>query len=237
MRLGVNLDHVATLRQARMGSEPDVIMAVHEAMAGGADGITLHLREDRRHIQDNDVAMVSKLKDIYLNLEMAATPEMMDFATTVQPQACCIVPEKRKELTTEGGLDVVNHHEQLNGVVDRLLFADIDVALFIDPDRRQLDAAKQVGAQCVELHTGDFAHAFARGDADQELHRLRAAVDYAKQLGLRVHAGHGLNLENLRLFLTLDGVLEVNIGHALVSRALFVGLKRAVSEFKQRIHN
>ena len=235
VKLGVNIDHVATVRQARRGAEPSVIVAAQEALAGGADGITIHLREDRRHIQDADVAELKAFVP-RLNLEMAIAPEMIAIAQKVQPQYACLVPEKREEITTEGGLDVVTFFESVREAVRKLHSAGMAVSLFVDPDERQIERSRDTGATHIELHTGQYAN--AHGDARQAaLLNLRTAALHAQRLGLIVNAGHGLNYDNVRDVAVIPGFYELNIGHSIVSRALFVGLRQAVSEMGDLIRN
>ncbi|MBV9619784.1 MAG: pyridoxine 5'-phosphate synthase [Gammaproteobacteria bacterium] len=231
LALGVNIDHVATLRQARRGTHPDPLAAALLAEEAGADSITLHLREDRRHIQDADVLTLRTRLRTHMNLEMAVTGEMLALACRVRPADCCLVPERRAELTTEGGLDVHAQEERVRAAVAQLTAAGIRVALFIDPDGRQLEAAARVRAPVVELHTGAYAH--ARGPRrGAELERLRGAAQHAATLGLTVHAGHGLDYENVQPVAALPEVRELNIGHALIGHALFVGLAAATREMK-----
>jgi pyridoxine 5-phosphate synthase len=229
-RLGVNIDHIATIRQARGGSEPDPVAAAVIAELAGADGITVHLREDRRHIQDRDLRLLRQTVQTKLNLEMAATDEMVGIALSVKPCVCTLVPEKRQELTTEGGLDVRLHAEALGKVVDRLQDGGITVSLFIDPDPDQVKAADKVGADYVELHTGAFAEARGWKREQEELARIGNAVKLAAKLGLGVNAGHGLNYANIRRIASLGGIDEYNIGHSIISRAALVGLDRAVRD-------
>ncbi len=233
--LGVNIDHVATLRQARRTVYPDPALAAFEALAGGADFITLHLREDRRHIQDADVTALRARLPCRLNLEMAVTDEMIGIASRLRPSDCCLVPERREELTTEGGLDVAGQEARMAGAVARLAAAGVQVSLFIDPEPLQLAAARRCGAPLVELHTGRYADAASGAERAAELTRIRRAVDEGRRLGLTVNAGHGLNLENVAAIAALPGIAELNIGHALVARAVFVGLRAAVAEMKQTI--
>ena len=235
-KLGVNIDHVATLRQARMTTVPDPVAAAAIAELSGADGITVHLREDRRHIQDRDVEILAQVVQTRINLEMAATEEMVEIATRVRPFSATIVPERREEITTEGGLDVLGQREALHGTVFRLQEAGILVSLFIDPDLVQVRAAKQVGADAVEIHTGSYCHAFRIGSHDEEFGKIRAAVAHGRNNGLRVYAGHGLDMRNIVPILTLPEVEEFNIGHSIVARAVFVGLGRAVREMADLIH-
>jgi len=244
IELGVNIDHVATVRQARRTYEPDPVWAAVEAHLGGADGITVHLREDRRHIQDEDVRRLRELTHIKLNLEMAATDEMVAIAGRVRPEMAMLVPEGRQEITTEGGLDIVGQEARLKGVVARLSGAGTVVSVFIDADLRQVEAARRIGAAVCEVHTGPYAHAFhSRGrDAESpavvaELDRLRAAGEAIRSLGMRFNAGHALNYFNVEPVAALPGVRELHIGHALVSRAVFVGIREAVREMKALIVN
>ena len=229
--LGVNIDHVATLRQARRARYPDPVHAALAAEQAGADSITLHLREDRRHIQDHDVRVLRGLLQTRMNLELAVTDEMLAIALEVRPADCCLVPERRLEITTEGGLDVATQAGRIGAAAARLAAAGVRVALFIDPERRQIEAARAAGAPVIELHTGAYAE--ARGAAAAtELERLRSAARFAASLGLEVHAGHGLNYHNVQPVAAMREIDELNIGHALVSRALFVGLAAAVREMK-----
>ncbi len=233
--LGVNIDHVATLRQARRTVYPDPVLAAFEVLAGGADFITLHLREDRRHIQDADVTALRGRLPCRLNLEMAVTDEMIGIAGRLKPSDCCLVPERREELTTEGGLEVAGQEPRIADAVARLSAAGVQVSLFIDPDPLQLAAARRCGAPLVELHTGRYADAASGAERAGELARIRQAVDEGRRLGLTVNAGHGLNLDNVAAIAALSGIAELNIGHALVARAVFVGLRAAVAEMKQAI--
>lgn len=233
--LGVNIDHVGTLRQARRTVYPDPVLAAFEALAGGADFITLHLREDRRHIQDADVTALRRRLPCRLNLEMAVTDEMIGIAGRLKPSDCCLVPERREELTTEGGLEVAGQEPRIADAVARLSAAGVQVSLFIDPEPRQLAAARRCGAPLVELHTGRYADAASGAERAAELARIRQAVDEGRRLGLTVNAGHGLNLDNVAAIAALPGIAELNIGHALVARAVFVGLRAAVAEMKQAI--
>jgi pyridoxine 5-phosphate synthase len=239
IELGVNIDHVATLRQARRTHEPDPVWAAVEAHLGGADGITVHLREDRRHIQDEDVRRLRDLVHIKLNLEMAATDEMIDIALKMKPEMAMLVPEGREEITTEGGLDVAAQAKRLKGVVARLAGAGIVTSVFIDADVRQVEAAAGVGAKVCEIHTGPYAHAFhAKGrDAESaaviaELDAIRRAGEAVRSLGMRFNAGHALNYFNVQPVAALPGVRELHIGHSIVARSLFVGLREAVSQMK-----
>lgn len=229
--LGINIDHIATLRQARRGRLPDPVHAALAAELAGADSITLHLREDRRHIQDNDVRVLRGLLKTHMNLEMAVTDEMVAIAADVGPEDCCFVPERRAEVTTEGGLDVAAQLSRLKAAVAQLTGQGIRVALFIDPDARQIDAAAEAGAPVVELHTGAYAESIGSRQAT-ELDRLRAGARHASSLGLEVHAGHGLDYHNVQPVAALREIVELNIGHAIVSRAVFDGLAKAVREMK-----
>lgn len=234
--LGVNIDHVATLRQARGIRYPDPVQAAIEAEEAGADGITLHLREDRRHIQDHDVYRVRDVIQTRMNLEMAVTEEMIAIALDVKPAHVCLVPERREEVTTEGGLDVVGGFDAIKSGCERLAAAGIDVSLFIDPDLAQIDAAHKAGAPTIELHTGAYAEARNVQITSDELARLRAAVKHGVNLGLVVNAGHGLNYQNVEPVAQIDGLHELNIGHSIIGRALFTGLKPAVREMKSLMH-
>jgi len=230
--LGINIDHVATLRQARGTYYPDPVEAALLAERAGADSITLHLREDRRHIQDDDLARLKAAMQTHMNLEMAVTDEMLAIAAGIRPQDCCLVPEKREELTTEGGLDAAGQLDKVARACGKLARNGIRVSLFIDPDPRQLDAAVTVGAPVVELHTGAYADADP-GEQDAELQRIVDAAAYGKQIGLTVHAGHGLHYENVRPVAEIPEIVELNIGHAIVARAVFDGFTVAVSEMKR----
>ena len=233
IKLAVNIDHVATLRQARGTLYPDPIQAAMEAEHAGADAITLHLREDRRHIQDRDVEMLRRILQTRMNLEMAVTPEMVEYATRIRPHECCLVPERRAELTTEGGLDVVAHRRAITDACARLAQADVRVSLFIDADERQITAAAQTGAAVIEIHTGHYANAAHAGARTAELARIEQAVRQAQGLGLQVNAGHGLHYHNVQAIAALPGIAELNIGHAIVARAVFSGLQAAVREMKR----
>lgn len=235
-RLGVNIDHVATVRQARRGADPDPVAAAVLAELAGADGITIHLREDRRHIQDRDVRLLKEVVRTRINLEMAATEEMVGIACRERPFSSTLVPENRREVTTEGGLDVLGQREALHGSVSRLRGAGILVSLFIDPDLAQVRAAKQTGADAVEIHTGTFCGAFRRGHHARELEAIRSAAAQARNIGLKVFAGHGLDLRNIVPILSLSAIEEFNIGHSIVARAVFVGLAQAVREMADLIH-
>ncbi len=237
-RLGVNVDHVATLRNARGGAYPDPLRAARLAEQAGADGITAHLREDRRHIRDEDIARLRDQLTVPLNLEMAATEEMVSIALGTVPHACCLVPEKREELTTEGGLDVCGEGARLSDCVGALKGRGIRVSVFIDPDPAQIQAAAEVGAEVIELHTGRYCdHVAARdgGAADRELQRLGAAAEQAAELGLEVHAGHGLTFETVGPVAAIPQVEELNIGHFLISEAVFIGLGEAIATMRRLI--
>ena len=239
IELGVNVDHVATVRQARRTYEPDPVWAAVEAHLGGADGITVHLREDRRHIQDEDVRRLRELTHIKLNLEMAATEEMVGIAGRIQPEMAMLVPEGRHEVTTEGGLDVASQEKILQVKVAKLKDAGIGVSVFIDAERQQVEAAKRIGATVCEIHTGPYAHAFHSKGRDSEssaviaeLKKIQSAGEAIRALGMRFNAGHALNYFNVQPVAALPGVRELHIGHAIVSRALFVGMREAVREMK-----
>jgi pyridoxine 5-phosphate synthase len=229
-RLGVNVDHVATLRQARGVDYPDPVAAALMAEEAGAHGITVHLREDRRHVQERDVEALARRLRIPLNLEMAVADATVEVALRVRPPHVCLVPERREELTTEGGLDVVRHTARVNAVTARLVGAGMRVSLFVDPDVMQLSAALAAGAQAVELHTGDYANAADEPARQREVERLREAAKDAARLGLEVHAGHGLTVANVRPIAAIPEVVELNIGHSIVARAVFVGFPAAVRE-------
>ena len=235
IRLGINIDPVATLRNARGGRHPDPLRAARLAIEAGADNVTAHLREDRRHIRDEDVARLMTSLNAPLNLEMAVTPEMLAIATMHRPHACCLVPERRQELTTEGGLDVAGQTAALRPCVAELKRAGIQVALFIDPDPLQIDAARAVEADVVELHTGTYCEAVAKGDGPalhRELRRLQEAARYATAAGLEAHAGHGLDLENVGIVAAIPEIVELNIGHFLVGEALFISLGESVRRMR-----
>lgn len=232
--LGVNIDHVATVRQARRTYEPDPVWAATLAELGGADGITIHLREDRRHIQDRDLTVLRETVTVNLNLELACVDEILDLACQVRPDQATLVPEKREEVTTEGGLDVVSNRETVARAVGRLRDAGIVVSLFLDPDASQLELAAQLGAHAVELHTGQYA--LAKGTQQQEeLAKLVAAGQQITDLGMTLHAGHGLNYQNVKPIAAIAAMHELNIGHSIVSRAIMVGMERAVREMKSLI--
>lgn len=236
--LGVNIDHVATLRQARYAMNPDapilepsILEAALEAKAGGADSITVHVREDRRHMQDDDARLVRREVDLPLNLELANTPEMVAFACDLKPDFACLVPEKREEITTEGGLDVVGNLEALRKTISELQSAGIQVSLFIDPDESQIKAAANLGAEMIELHTGTFALTIGK-EHESEITRLQSGAEFGTSLGLRINAGHGIHLENIKDLFSVKNLKELNIGHTLVSRGIFIGLRAAVAEMK-----
>jgi len=242
IKLGVNVDHVATVRQARRTYEPDPVWAAVEAHLGGADGITVHLREDRRHIQDEDVIRLRELTHIKLNLEMAASDEMVAIACRIKPEMAMLVPEGRHEVTTEGGLDIASQEAHLRGHVAKLAGAGIVVSVFIDADLAQVEAARRVGAAVCEVHTGPYAHAFHAKGRDSEsitvvteLEKVRAAGERIRALGMRFNAGHALNYYNVAPVARLAGLRELHIGHAIVSRAVFTGMREAVREMKQLI--
>lgn len=234
-KLGVNIDHIATVRQARGGKEPSVLESALEAEQGGADSITVHLREDRRHIQDRDVFELVKKSYVPLNLEMSVAPEILKVALKVRPEKTCLVPEKRRELTTEGGLNLFSKRAQLIRTIDALSARGVEVSLFIDPIERQVREAARLGAYAIEIHTGSYANAGEGPQQDKELARVQKAARLGSQLGLCVHAGHGLNYGNIFPLLAVPEIVEFNIGHSIVSRALFVGLSRAVQEMKKII--
>lgn len=229
-KLGVNIDHVATVRQARGTIEPDPVTAAALAELGGADGITVHLREDRRHIQDRDVELLRQTVKTRLNLEMAATEEMVAIALRLRPDCVTLVPEKRQELTTEGGLDVCGNRSLLEPQIDRLRQAGILVSLFVDPDAGQIEASQQLGADYIEIHTGTYCEAASAQARRAELNKIEAAIHQGRGIGLGINAGHGLNYQNIRPVVALGGIEEYNIGHSIISRAVLVGLERAVRE-------
>lgn len=232
-RLGVNIDHVATVRQARGADEPDPIWAAVEAELGGADGITFHLREDRRHITDRDARLLRETVAVKLNMEMAATDEIVSVATDLRPAQCTLVPERREELTTEGGLDVIRHRERLSGAVDRLRGAGIVVSAFVEPIAEQVEAASDVGFHAVELWTGAYANARNKEQQSAALRALGKGIESGHAAGLEVHAGHGLTYRNVAGVARLAGFSEFNIGHSIVARAMFVGMRAAVVEMKR----
>lgn len=233
--LGVNIDHIATLRQARLTRYPDPVYAAQEAETGGADGITLHLREDKRHIQERDVELIKQVLLTRMNLEMAATKNMILFAKKIKPEHCCFVPEKREELTTEGGLDVKANINLYREICLELTEADIEVSFFIDPEFAQIDAAKACGASVIEIHTGAYADAHTIAGQQKELERIQKAASYAANLGLIVNAGHGLNYQNVEAIARIPEINELNIGHGIIAQACFIGLRQAVQKMKQLI--
>jgi len=235
IRLGVNIDHIATVRQARRGAEPDPVHAAVLALMGGADGITVHLREDRRHIQDRDVRVLRPIVTKLLNLEMAVSDEIVAIALDVKPDQVTLVPERRQELTTEGGLDVIANEKAVARTIAKLHHDNVDVSLFIDPNAAQIEMSKKLGVKAVEIQTARYAEAKKPDDRRRELEALRAATERARHLGLHVHMGHGLDYDNVGPIAEIAGVEELNIGFSIVSRALFVGLERAVREMKQAI--
>ncbi len=233
--LGVNIDHVATVREARKTNEPDPVWAASLAELGGADGITLHLREDRRHIQERDLELLRQTVTVKLNLELACADEVLEIACRARPQQATLVPERREEVTTEGGLDVAGKRDRVSAAVKRLRDAGIVVSLFLDPDPRQLDAAAELDVEAVELHTGAYAHATAKFAGDEELRVLREAGARVRQAGLVLHAGHGLTYRNVKPVAAIPEMCELNIGHSIVARAIMVGLEQAVRDMKRLI--
>jgi pyridoxine 5-phosphate synthase len=236
LRLGVNIDHVATIRNARGGDHPDPVRAAEIVASVGGDGITAHLREDRRHIRDEDLARIQAATDLPLNLEMAATREMLAIALRHKPHAACIVPEKREERTTEGGLDAAGMHNTLVPICEELRAAGIRVSLFIEADERQLDAALRLGAPVVEFHTGEYAHAFLDNDAERvsrELRRISDMAALAAKNGIEPHAGHGLTFDNVQPIAAISQIAELNIGHYLIGEAVFVGLENAIRRMRE----
>ena len=233
--LGVNVDHIATLRQARGTRYPDPVYGALQAEEAGADGITLHLREDRRHIQDRDVYVLKDMLNTRMNLEMAVTEEMIAIAEDVKPAAVCLVPEKREELTTEGGLDVIGNEANIQSACERLAAVGSEVSLFIDPNEKQIEAAKRCGAPVIEIHTGHYAEVIDPEEQKQELIRITKATEFALGLGLIVNAGHGLHYHNTEAIAAIKGINELNIGHAIMAHSMFVGLKTAVKEMRDLI--
>ena len=231
--LGVNVDHIATLRQARGTNYPDPVYAASVAEHAGADGITVHLREDRRHIQDRDIHVLKQTLHTRMNFEMAVTDEMVTIACDVKPAFCCLVPEKREELTTEGGLDIVSQLTKVSNAVEKLANAGIEVSLFIDADKAQIDAAAATKAPYIEIHTGQYAEATNEKDQNEELIRLIEGIEYAHSLGLKVNAGHGLNYFNVKPIAAIKEIIELNIGHAIIARAAIDGLDKAVRDMKR----
>lgn len=234
MKLGVNIDHVATLRNARGGNEPSIIEAAKIALKEDILALTMHLREDRRHIKDNDLYEVKKL-GAKINLEMAATSEIQKIALDLKPYSVCIVPERRQEITTEGGLDVEGQKEYLKEFIKPLKEAGILVSMFIDPDKKQVEASSYIGADYIEMHTGSFSNSFEKGDYSLEFDKLKQAAKLAQSLNLKVNAGHGLNYQNVYLMKEIDGLCELNIGHSIISKAVFVGLCRAIKQMLELI--
>ena len=232
LRLGVNIDHVATLRNARGGTFPDPVEAARLAVKAGADGITAHLREDRRHIRDGDMERIKAEIDAPLNFEMAATDEMVDIACDIMPNACCLVPEKRQELTTEGGLQVAGAHNHLAPRIGKIQDHGIKVSLFVDPVAREIEAARELGADCIELHAGPYTEATGAARAE-ELQRLVDGAKLAESLGLECHAGHGLNYDTVEGVAAIQTIVELNIGHFLVGEAIFTGLEQAITEMRR----
>jgi pyridoxine 5-phosphate synthase len=232
IRLGVNIDHVATVRQARRALEPDPVAAAVLAILGGADGITVHLREDRRHIQDRDIRLLRQVVTNRLNLELACVEEIVAIACEIKPDEATLVPERRQELTTEGGLDVVANEPGVAAAIKRLTAVGIEVSLFVDPDARQIALSRKLGAKAIEIQTARYSEARAPEAHQRELDALKEATEYALGLGLHVHMGHGLNYTNVRSIVLISGVEELNIGHSIVSRAVLVGMERAVRDMK-----
>jgi pyridoxine 5-phosphate synthase len=235
LQLGVNIDHVATVRQARRTNEPDPVWAAALAEMGGADGITLHLREDRRHISDRDLRILRETVTVKLNLEMACEAEILAIASDVKPNQATLVPEKRQEITTEGGLDVCGQRDRVARAVDGLREAGVSVSLFLDPDPRQIDEASRLAVDAVELHTGQYASAVPGAAQETELENLKKVGALVRQAGLALHAGHGLTYRNVRLIAAIEGMHELNIGHSIVARAIMVGFEEAVREMKRLI--
>jgi len=231
-KLGLNIDHVATLRQARGTRYPNVVRAALICEQAGVDAITLHLREDRRHIQDKDVEILRGMLQTRMNLECAVTDEMVSNALRIKPHDLCLVPERREELTTEGGLDVLRYFDKIESVCERCAAVGIRVSLFIDPDEKQIDAAHRSGAPVIELHTGKYADADSVMVRDQELERVKTAASYASRLGLQVNAGHGLHYHNVQSIVEIPEIIELNIGHAVIAEAVFIGLEAAVKKMK-----
>lgn len=237
IRLGVNIDHVATVRQARGGVEPEPIAAAILAETAGADGIVCHLREDRRHIRDRDLDLLRRIVTTQLNLEMAAVDEMVRIASKVHPDMVTLVPERREELTTEGGLEVIRQKNRLKKVIKTLHENDIEVSIFIDPDTNQIEAARETGAGIIEIHTGMYANALNRNEMEKERDKIINAARFAKEIGLKVSAGHGLNYKNVQCIAGIKEIEELNIGHSIISRAIFIGMEAAVREMKRLILN
>ncbi|MFC1512720.1 pyridoxine 5'-phosphate synthase [bacterium] len=234
-KLGVNIDHVATVRQARLGINPDPLQSALLAEKGGAQGITIHLREDRRHIQDKDVINIKENIKTKLNLEMAVSDEIINIAVKVKPYDVCIVPEKRQELTTEGGLDIISNFEKVKNAVKRLKDAGICVSIFLDPLEKQIITAKEIGADAVELHTGCYANAENKQEADKKLDILKHVSKIVLEKGLILNAGHGLDYENVKPVAEIEGMNELNIGHSIIARSIFTGIEHAVREMKEKL--
>jgi len=234
-KLGLNVDHIATVRQARGGIEPDPVTAAALGELAGAEGITIHLREDRRHIQDRDLEIMRRTVKTKLNLEMAATQEMVRIALKVKPEQVTLVPEKRQELTTEGGLDVIVHAKLITDAVKRLRDGGIVVSLFVDPNQEQIKACNKTGADCIEIHTGAYAEAIGWPNQERELEAIDTAIKLARKVGLGVNAGHGLNYVNIKALAAIGGIEEYNIGHSIIARAMLVGLDRAVKDMVELI--
>ena len=235
--LNVNVDHIATIRQARRGNEPDPVVAAMLCELAGARGVVCHLREDRRHIQDRDVELLRQVVSTKLDLEMAAVPEIIQIALKIKPDMVTIVPEKRMELTTEGGLDVAKDVQRYSELVSTMHSAGIEVSFFVEPEQSQIDASKQAGADIVEIHTGKYANVVKEQDILQELEKIKNAAHYAKSIGLRVAAGHGLNYRNVLPICKIDAIDELSIGHSIISRSVFVGIERAVKEMIEIINS
>jgi pyridoxine 5-phosphate synthase len=233
--LGVNIDHVATVRQARRTYEPDPVWAAALAEMGGADGITLHLREDRRHISDRDLRILRETVTVKLNLEMACEPEIVQIACQAKPAQATLVPERREEITTEGGLDILRHKDRVASAVEQLRAAGVSVSLFLDPDARQIDEAARLGADAIELHTGQYALASAAAMQDEELKKLKTIGTQVLAAGMALHAGHGLTYRNVRPVAMIEGMHELNIGHSIVARAIMVGFEKAVRQMKRLV--
>jgi pyridoxine 5-phosphate synthase len=234
VRLGVNIDHVATIRNARGGIHPDPVQSAIIAQNAGADGITAHLREDRRHISDNDIYRLKKEINLPLNLEMAATNEMLQIALKTKPNAACIVPEKRAELTTEGGLDVIKNEKKLVKIINELKSSQIKISLFVDPDLRQIEKSLVIGADIVEIHTGTYCHSKAIAK-DKEFEKISKCAEFATKIGLECHAGHGLDFDSAAEIVKIPQIIELNIGHFLIGESIFIGLENAIKKMKQFI--
>jgi pyridoxine 5-phosphate synthase len=232
LRLGINIDHVATVRNARGEAHPDPIRAAKIAQSAGADGITAHLREDRRHIRDNDIFRIKEEIALPLNFEMAATDEMLEIALKVKPNACCLVPEKRTEVTTEGGLDIISNQKILTPYIQKLKGVGIRVSLFIDPHTAQVEASKNIGADIIELHTGSYCHAES-AEKKAQLQRIITAAKTAEQVGIECHAGHGLSFDNVKPIAAIANIIELNIGHFLIGEAIFIGLEASIKQMRK----